>query len=240
MELRDKTAVVTGATRGIGFAFSRALVDKGARVYGFARSQADLLEAGSRLGSRFFGMQCDVTEAAQVDHAIGLIESEAGVVDVLINNAGVGLHCNVDEMTDEDWSRLLGTNLTGVFNCTRSVVPLMKKRNEDLGFGGHIVNIASVAGLIGNPGLSAYNATKYGLRGFSDALMKELRYDGIKVTCVYPGSIQTSFFDDIEGAEAHDGMLQPGDVAATLLHILELPDNCLISDIVIRVLRPKR
>jgi len=185
-------------------------------------------------------MQCDVTEAAQVDHAIGLIESEAGVVDVLINNAGVGLHCNVDEMTDEDWSRLLRTNLTGVFNCTRSVVPLMKKRNEDLGFGGHIVNIASVAGLIGNPGLSAYNATKYGLRGFSDALMKELRYDGIKVTCVYPGSIQTSFFDDIEGAEAHDGMLQPGDVAATLLHILELPDNCLISDIVIRVLRPKR
>ena len=84
------------------------------------------------------------------------------------------------------------------------------------------------------------DATKYGLRGFSDALMKELRYDGIKVTCVFPGSIQTSFFDDIEGVDAHEGMLQPKDVASTIVHILELPDNCLISDIVIRVLRPRR
>lgn len=240
MDLHDKNVIVTGATRGIGFAFSRALVEKGARVFGFARTEADLLEAGDRLGSRFVGMQCDVTAAAQVEHATGVIESEAGGVDVLINNAGVGMHRNVDEMSDDAWARLLDTNLTGVFNCTRSVVPLMKKRNDETGFGGHIVNIASVAGLIGNPGLSAYNATKYGLRGFSDALMKELRYDGIKVTCVYPGSIQTSFFDDIEGTDAHEGMLQPKDVAATLIHILELPDNCLISDLVIRVLRPRR
>lgn len=239
MILQDKTAVVTGATRGIGFAFSRALIEKGSHVFGLARSQADLLETCERLGSRFHGMQCDVTDAAQVEHAFDVMTLEAGRIDVLVNNAGVGLHQNVDVTSDEDWSRLLDTNLTGVFNCTRSVVPLMKKRNDETGFGGHIVNIASVAGLIGNPGLSAYNATKYGLRGFSEALMKELRHDGIKVTCMYPGSIQTSFFDELEGVDAHDGMLQPKDVASTLIHILELPDNCLISDIVVRVLRPR-
>jgi NADP-dependent 3-hydroxy acid dehydrogenase YdfG len=240
MDLQDKTTIVTGATRGIGYAFSRALIDKGARVYGLARNQADLLETAERLGAEFRGLQCDVKESAQVDHAVELVASEEKHVDVLVNNAGVGLHRNVDETRDEEWSRLMDTNLTGVFNCTRAVVPIMKRQNETIGFGGHIVNIASVAGLIGNPGLSAYNATKYGLRGFSDALMKELRFDGIKVTTVYPGSVQTAFFDDIEGVKAHEGMLQPKDVASTLIHLLELPDNCLISDIVVRVLRPKR
>ena len=240
MILQDKTAIVTGASRGIGFAFSQALVEKGARVFGIARNQADLLEADDRLGPHFHGMQCDVTQPAQVEHVVDLIETDTGRVDVLVNNAGVGLNRHVDQVSDEEWSRLLETNLTGIFNCTRSVVPLMKRQNEINGFGGHIVNIASVAGLIGNPGLTVYNATKYGVRGFSDALMKELRYDGIKVTCVYPGSVQTSFFENVGEMEAHEGMLQPKDVAATLIHCLELPDNCLISDVVIRVLRPRR
>jgi len=240
MNLQSKTVVVTGASKGIGLAFSRALVERGARVFGLARARADLEQVEERLGERFRGVACDVTKSEQVNRAVETVLSESEYIDVLINNAGVGLHSNIDEMLEADWTRLLETNLSGAFHCTRAVVPIMKRRNEIAGFGGHIVNIASVAGLIGNPGLSAYNATKYGLRGMSDALMKELRYDGIKVTCVYPGSVQTSFFDDLEGMQAHEGMLHPKDVASTLIHILELPDDCLISDVVIRILRPRR
>ena len=240
MNLESKTVIVTGASKGIGLAFSRALVERGARVYGLARKRVDLERAEERLGERFRGIPCDVTSAEQVAGAVDAVLAESEYIDVLINNAGVGLHSNVDEMREEDWSGLLETNLGGVFQCTRAVVPIMKRRNQALGFGGHIVNIASVAGLVGNPGLSAYNASKYGLRGMSDALMKELRYDGIKVTCVYPGSVQTSFFDEMEGVQAHDGMLHPKDVASTLIHVLELPDECLISDVVIRILRPRR
>jgi short-subunit dehydrogenase len=130
------------------------------------------------------------------------------------------------------------TNLRGVFLCTRAAVPTMKQQNEDSGFGGHIVNIASIAGLIGNPQIGAYNATKFGLRGFSDSLMKELRDDGIKVTCVYPGSIETHFADVADSSVAPNPM-QPEDVSATVLHVLEGPDNYLISEVVMRPLRPR-
>ncbi len=102
----------------------------------------------------------------------------------------------------------------------------------------HIVNIASIAGKIGNPQLSGYNASKFGVRGFSESLFKEVRYDGIKVTCFYPGSIQTKFFSDAD-SESHSNMMQPEDVAEVLIHVLETPDNFLINDITMRPLNPK-
>jgi len=118
------------------------------------------------------------------------------------------------------------------------VIPTMKKQNAASGFGGHIVNISSVAGLLGNPGISTYNVTKFGLRGYSEALFKELRNDGIKVSCAYPGSIETEFFE-VAGASISSNPMQPEDVSDSVMHLLESPDNHLISEIVMRPLRPR-
>ncbi len=238
MDLSGRTGLVTGASQGIGLAFCRALIDRGATVFGFARNQERLSEATANLGDGFEGIPCDVGDPDQVARGVEAVVSEAGRIDVLVNNAGIGLFGPVDSLSTEDWGRLIDTNVNGVFYCTRAVVPVMKSQNQAEGFGGHIVNVSSVAGLVGNPNLSAYNLTKYGLRGFSDALMKELRHDGIRVTCIYPGSVATTFVDD--RATGQDWKLQTRDIADTLIHVLEMPDNNLISDVVMRPLRPPR
>jgi len=129
---------------------------------------------------------------------------------------------------------MMNVNLNGVFYITRKLVPLFKRNEQHT----HIVNIASVAGLIGNPQISGYNATKFGLRGFSEALFKELRFDKIKVTCVYPGSIATEFFEK-SGSSTHDHMMKADDVAHSIIHVLETPDNFLIDEITMRPLNPK-
>ncbi len=238
MELRDKVAVVTGASSGLGRAFSIALVQKGAQVYGLARRVERLNALRDELGPRFHPIACDVTRPNDVEAAFRRVIRDAGRLDILINNAGLGKMGPVDELSLEDWDVQMNTNLRGVFLCTRAAVPQMKKQNTETGFGGHIINIASVAGLIGNPNLSAYNATKFGVRGFSEALMKELRDHGIKVTCVYPGSVATEFFD-VSGMRGADRPVTPEQVAQTILHILETDDNYLISEVVLRPLRPR-
>ena len=238
MELRDKVAVVTGASSGLGRAFAIALVQKGAHVYGLARRVERLNALRDELGLRFHPIACDVTRPNDVEAAFQRVIREAGRLDILINNAGLGKMGPVEELSLEDWDVQMQTNLRGVFLCTRAAVPQMKKQNVETGFGGHIINIASIAGLIGNPNLSAYNATKFGVRGFSEAIMKELRNDGIKVTCVYPGSVATEFFE-VAGMRGADRPVTPEQVAQTILHILETDDNYLISEVVIRPLRPR-
>ncbi len=238
MELHDKVAVVTGASSGLGLAFSRALVAKGAHVFGLSRRADKLEQLRDELGQRFHPIPCDVTDEAQVARAFEAVEREAGGLDVLVNNAGLGKFGPVDALPLSHWAAQMDTNLSGVFLCTRAAVPSMKRQNEKTGFGGHIVNIASVAGLVGNPHLTAYNATKFGLRGFSEALMKEVREDGIKVTCIYPGSVETNF-SSVAGSSLAPNPMQAQDIAATLVHVLEAPDNYLISEVVMRPLRPK-
>lgn len=238
MLLQDKVVVVTGASSGLGLAFARTLLEAGAQVFGLAR-RGDRLEAiRTELGDRFHPIPCDVTEEAQVKRSFEGIKREAGHLDVLINNAGLGQFAPIDKLSLNQWSVQMETNLTGVFLCTREAVPIMKRQNARTGFGGHIVNIASVAGLIGNPQISAYNATKFGLRGLSDALMKELRDDGIKVTCVYPGSVETNFAS-IAGSSGSPNPMQPEDIARTVVHVLQGSDNYLISEVVMRPLRPR-
>lgn len=238
MDLTDAVTVVTGASSGLGTHFSRSLIDRGATVYGLARSTDKLNALRDDLGDRFRPLSCDVREEEQVQQAFDTIREEADRLDVLLNNAGLGQFGPVDEFSLEKWDVQMDTNLRGVFLCTREAVPTMRKQNEASGFGGHIVNVASIAGLIGNPNLTAYNASKFGLRGFSQSLMKEVRDDGIRVTCIYPGSTETNFFD-VAGVEMTDNPLQPEDVAATVLHVLESPSNHLISEIVMRPLRPR-
>lgn len=238
MNLQDKIAVVTGASRGLGLAFSKALAERGATVYGLARSADDLAEVESDLNGAFHGIACDVRDRASIRDAFQRIETDAGRCDVLLNNAGLGRFDAVDDLSEADWDAMMDTNVTGLFLCTQAAVPMMKAQNAAHGFGGHIVNIASIAGLLGNPNLSGYNASKFAVRGFSEALMKELRDDGIKVTCVYPGSVATHFRDESGGVGSANPM-RAEDVAATVIHVLEGPDNYLISEVVLRPLRPK-
>jgi len=238
MKLTDKVAVVTGASRGLGAHFSRQLIDRGAHVFGLARSEDALNEQHDALGDHFHPVVCDVTDEQQVRGAFDTVLTFGQGLDVLINNAGYGQFGAVDGLTAEEWDAQQATNVRGVFLCTRAAVAPMKVQNEKHGFGGHIVNIASVAGLVGNPNISAYNTSKYAVRGFSDATMKELRSDGIKVTCVYPGSTETHF-SDVAGSNIAPNPMQPEDVAATVVHVLEGPDNYLISEVVMRPLRPR-
>ncbi len=237
MILKGKTAVITGASAGLGRDFSNALIEKGATVFGLARRAEKLEEMDDRLGALFHGIECDVSDEKQVTKAFESISSQSDRLDILVNNAGLGRFGLLEDMSAEDWDVQMATNLRGVFLCTRAVLPAMKRHNAETGFGGHIVNICSVAGLVGNAEVSAYNATKFGLKGFSEALMKEVRNDGIKVSCLYPGSIRTDFFSTA-GVEISIGAMTAEDITSSLIHVLETPDNYLVSEVVMRPLRP--
>ena len=230
--------VVTGASAGLGRTFAQKLIARGCRVYGLARREAKLAELRRELGELFAPVCCDVTSEEQVHAAFSALAEDPGQVDVLINNAGLARFGPLSTLSSKSWALQIDTNLSGVFFCTRAVIPLMQAQNGRSGFGGHIINIASIAGIIGNANISAYNATKFGLRGFSEALMKELRTDGIKVTSVCPGSVQTDF-GRLAGSSGAQNPMHPEDIANTVVHILEGPDNYLISEVVMRPLRPR-
>ncbi len=231
MELKEKAAIVTGASQGLGLSIGEALLRKGARVAGLARRPALLEDAAKRLGPAFLPIPCDVGDLEAVRSAVRAAVQAFGRVDVLVNNAGVGRFGPIDELPKEDWDEMIATNVTGVFHMTREVVPIMKERGS-----GHIINMASIAGLIGNPHLAGYNATKFAVRGLSEALFKELREFGIKVSAVFPGSVETSFRDPGIGAAKK---LSAAEVAEVVVHILESSDNFLVSDVVLRPLKPK-
>lgn len=234
MNLQSKVAIITGASSGIGTEFAKILVQAGTKVYGLARS-ADKLDAiQQKLGELFIPVTLDITDYDTVESWVETTFNNEKP-DILVNNAGLGIFGNVDELSVKDWHTMIDVNLSGVFYITRLIVPLMKSNPNVC----HIANIASVAGLMGNPTISGYNATKFGLRGFSEALFKELRFDGIKVTCFFPGSIATAFFDDIDAIQLHDNMMHPVDVAKTLKYVLETPDNFLINELTMRPLNPK-
>lgn len=235
MELASKIAIVTGASSGIGAALSQALIQEGATVYGLARSTDKLKHMEQQLGNSFMPVTLDITSHDNIDRWIQQTFGDDRQPDILINNAGLGLFGDVDELPLEDWDTMLQTNLSGTFYMCRQIVPLMKQNEHTC----HIINIASIAGKIGTPQLSGYNASKFGVRGFSESLFKELRYDKIKVTCFSPGSTATHFFNDANDSESHANMMQPEDVAQVLINILETPDNFLINDITMRPLNPK-
>lgn len=236
MNLKSKIAIVTGASSGIGAEFSKDLVKKGAKVYGLARNIDKLNKIQEEIGSQFVPVKMDITDAPALEKWVNKTFTGNVTPDVLINNAGIGYFANVDDLKIEEWFTMLNVNLSGVFLLTRLIVPLMKDKEEIC----HIVNISSIAGIMGNPELSGYNASKFGLRGFSDALFKELRYDGIKVSCFFPGSIATEFFDSPESIKQHPNMMRAKDVSSTLIHVLETPDNFLINEIIMRPLNPKK
>ncbi|MEX0843798.1 MAG: SDR family oxidoreductase [Balneolaceae bacterium] len=235
MKLDSKVAIVTGASSGIGAEFSKMLVNNGSEVYGLARS-GDKLEALQKsLGKNFHPVKMDITKADDLEKWVNKTFGRNHRPDILINNAGVMRSANVDELSLDDWHAMINVNLNGIFYLTRLIVPLMKENGHTC----HIINIASIAGLLGNPSISGYNASKFGVRGFSEALFKELRYDGIKVTAIFPGSINTELFKKIEGIENHPNMMKTTDISSTVKFLLETDDNFLINEITMRPLNPK-
>lgn len=234
MKLKDKNIIVTGASSGIGRAFSRALVEKGARVYGLARNAEALGEVKEQLGFGFVPIAMDLTQGARVRDWVNETFTDGELPDGLINNAGAGYFAKVEELLEERWHTMMDTNVNGMYYLTSAVVPLMKRNPDHC----HILNIGSILAQVGSPERSGYCASKFAIRGFSESLAKELRFDKIKVTCFNPGSIDTDFFAE-SGVEAHSRMLQPADLANTVVHILETPDNFLVDEITIRPLNPR-
>jgi NAD(P)-dependent dehydrogenase (short-subunit alcohol dehydrogenase family) len=235
LRLSGRVALVTGASRGIGRGVAEALAAEGAGVALAARSAADL-EAVARgvsdAGGRAEPFVCDLADERAVAAAVESVFGRFRRIDVLVNNAGIGVRGKVEELAVADWDRMFAVNLRGVFLMTRAVVPHMKRQG-----GGHIVNIASVAGLVGNPNLSGYNATKFGLMGFSEALLHELRHDRIKVTAVCPGSTDTEFSGDATRA-GKPNYLTVTDVAHAVVEVVATAPNALISQVHVRPLLP--
>lgn len=229
MELLNKIAIVTGASKGIGLATAKLLLENGVKVAGWSRSQPDIQH------ENFHFVSVDVSDDTSVKKGYEQTRKYFNEpVSILINNAGLGYAGLLEEMKDEEWHRMFRTNVDSIFYCSRLVIPEMKEMDE-----GHIINIASIAGLNGIEGMSGYCGTKHAVRGISHSMFKELRNFGIKVSVVYPGSVKTNFFDDIASVTAHDNMMMPEDIASTILHTLKSPPNYLHVDIEVRPLQPK-
>lgn len=207
---------------------------KGATVYGLARNLDKLNTLQKQLGKTFIPVKLDITDQIAIVTWIKKTFSDSYFPVILINNAGAGYFRKIDELSLEQWHEMINTNLNGTFYITSSVVPFMK---QDKTYS-HIINIGSILGKTTRSEGAAYCATKYGMQGFSEALFKELRTYNIKVTCVNPGSIDTHFFEN-SGIQPHKNMLQPNDIAALVIHILETPDNFLVDEITMRTLNPK-
>lgn len=229
MQLTDKHIIITGVSRGIGLELSKILTEKGAHVYGWGRNAPDYSN------ERFHFIKCNVQDEDSVNFAATqTLQMSNGKVDGLINNAGLGYFGYLEQQPMDEIKTMIDTNLYGVIYATRSVLGVLKAQGS-----GHIINISSIAGIEGYSQVSVYCATKYAITGYSDALYKELRDFGVKVTCIHPGSTQTNFFDNVENIKAHDNMLSPAEVAQNICFILESSDNFLTNSIVFRPLQPK-
>jgi NAD(P)-dependent dehydrogenase (short-subunit alcohol dehydrogenase family) len=231
LNLQGKTALVTGGARGIGLAVSRRLIEAGARVAICSTRQETLDAALDSLGGQACGEVSDVRNSAEVERLFAYIDRTIGGPDILINNAGVGVFKDLASLEPAEWERLIGTNLTGVYLCTRQAVPRMRSRG-----GGFIINISSLAGKNSFAGGAAYNASKFGLNGMSEAMMLDHRYESVRVSTVLPGSVDTEF----GRTGPADWKIQPEDVAEVVAMILAMPERTLVSHVEIRPSRPPR
>ena len=231
MDLKKKKAIITGASQGLGAALAETLIAKGAIVYGLARNSEKLCALQDKLGFNFIPVCMDITNPIALNTWLKGIFDDQNIPDILINNAGVGYFKETEALSMEQGQAMINTNLNAVFYLTASVVPMMKKNKQPC----HIINIGSILGKFARPETAVYSATKYGIQGYSEALRKDLSKYAIKVSCVNPGSIETHFFDE-SGIYGHSNMLQPADVAAMIVHVLETPDNFLVDEITLRPL----
>ena len=234
--LKGKYAVVTGGTRGIGRAISERLLRDGATVALCGRTRASAERAAAELsqatGGEALGIAADVSRLEDVRRFFETVAERFPGLDVLVNNAGAGAFASVDRLTPAEWHSMIDLNLTGVFYCCHYALPLIKQRG-----GGFVINISSLAGKNPFAGGAAYNASKFGLNGFSEAMMLDLRYDKIRVSYIMPGSVDTDF-----GGQAgrSEWKIAPEDVAEVAAMLLRMPERTLVSRVEMRPSRPPR
>jgi len=231
----EKVAVVTGGSKGIGSAIAEALAKQGTSVFICARHKGELRRAIDDLSrhGRVEGEVCDVRSEEQVKMMLEECERVFGGIDILVNNAGIGYFGKtVEEMSADEFRHTLETNLFGVFYVCHYAIPMMKRRG-----GGYIINISSLAGQNPHPKMAAYNASKFGLNGFTEAMMQEVRQDNIKVSYVCPGSVNTYFGGDSPNA-ANAWQLQPEDIAEVVVDLIQMNERALPSKVEIRPTKP--
>lgn len=234
--LTGKVALVTGGSRGIGMAIAAGMVAEGMHVAITGRNDAHLLAAKHKIGDsgpgRLETIEADVRRHEDVERTIDTVVLAYGGLDVLVNNAGIGIFTHVADMTPEQWASTIDTNLTGVYNCCHLAIPQLRKRG-----GGYIINVSSLAGKNAFVGAAAYCASKAGLNAFSEALMLEVRQENIRVTYVMPGSVATGFSggDEQKGADWKIGAADIGQIVLDLLH---MDPRTLPSRIEVRPSRP--
>ena len=236
MDLNEASALVTGAGRGIGRAIALALAREGVAVTAVARTAADLdslvgeIEAGGGRGLAFAG---DLRDSSVAPGAVASTVDRFGGLQILVNNAGVGAFSNVADTTDEDWDRVIATNVTAVFRLTRAALPHLTHR------GGHVFMISSLAGVNPIPGMAAYCASKAALDHFAASLMLEVRQHGVKVTTLAPGSVDTEFAG-MPTPPDRSWMLAPEDLAQTVVDLLKTRDAAHLSRVEMRPSRPQK
>jgi 3-oxoacyl-[acyl-carrier protein] reductase len=233
-DLKNKVAYITGGSKGIGYGIAQRLLNEGMRVAITSRSLAASKQAAALLTtdpSRILPLESDVSSMASEMQAVEATVKHFGQLDVLIANAGVGHFAPIESLTEEEWKSTIDTNLTGVFHTVKAGIDALKKTN------GYIITIASLAGTNFFETASAYNASKFGLVGFTQAIMLDLRKYGIKVTTIMPGSVAT-YFNDHEPSEADAWKIQPEDIGQIVADLLHMHPRTLPSKIEVRPSKP--
>jgi NADP-dependent 3-hydroxy acid dehydrogenase YdfG len=231
--------LVTGGSKGIGLAIAEALAKEGVEVAICGRKDKELQLAVEEIKKTAAGVKttacvADVSRTADVSNLFEHIDRELGGLDILINNAGIGIFRPTADLTVEEWDRMLGVNLSGTFYCSRLALPRFLQAG-----GGFIINISSLAGRNPFAGGSGYNASKFAVNGFSEAMMLDHRNDNVRVSYIMPGSVDTEFSGK-SPSEKSDWKIAPGDIADIVLHILQMPKRTLISRVEVRPSRPSK
>ena len=235
MELQGKTALITGGSKGIGRAIAEQMLQAGMNVGITGRSINSLNlvtdELKAQYGDKIVSFESDVRDYTAQQNAVSELVAKFGCLNVVIANAGIGHFAPIDEMTHEQWNDIIDINLTGVFNTVKASVESIKKSE------GYIITIASLAGTNFFAQGSAYNASKFGLVGFTQAIMLDLRKYGVKVSTIMPGSVST-YFNDHTPNDADTWKIQPEDIAELTMNILNMNPRTLPSKIEVRPSRP--
>jgi NAD(P)-dependent dehydrogenase (short-subunit alcohol dehydrogenase family) len=236
-KLENKTVLITGGSKGIGYGIAEVLMREKMKVAITSRSQKAAAEAASMLnkaggGGEAIGIGADVRDYASQTKAVEQVIKKWGSLDVLIANAGIGYFGSIETLTAQQWQETIDTNLTGVFYSVKASLDELKKSK------GYIITIASLAGTNFFAGGSAYNASKFGLVGFTQAMMLDVRQHGIRVTTIMPGSVAT-YFDNHEPSPADDWKIQPEDLGEMVVDLLRMHPRTLPSKIEVRPSIPK-
>lgn len=235
-DLNGKVAYITGGSRGIGYGIAKTLLSNGLKVAISSRSLKAAQDAAASLSQDttwLLPLESDVRSGASEERAIKAVLDHFGQLDVLVANAGVGHFAPIDTLTEEDWKTTIDTNLTGVFNSVKPAIDPLKDSK------GYIITISSLAGANFFEQGSAYNASKFGLVGFTQAIMLDLRKYGIKVATIMPGSVSTAF-NEHTPTEADSWKIQPEDIGLLVLDILQMNPRTLPSKIEVRPSMPKK